>query len=263
MADKRPFFKMDVGYFDNPKIQAIIDDHPRAVLLHAKCIAYSRQHLTDGVVPLRVAMRAVCATDADGIAAGNAGLLIALGDGNVLVHDYMEHQQSAESVKAVSQAQSQKARKRWDASGNADGTAISNASGNAEKRREELSSELRADVARVLDHLDGCIESNGAKKPGRTKANITAARLLIDKDGRTPDEIVRVIDWATGDSFWKSNILSMAKLRDKYDQIRIKSGEATPPRAHEAPVYVPPYEGDPDDIDAYQAHYAHHAAGVR
>ena len=61
MADKRPFFKLDVGYFGNPKIQSLMDDRPRAILLHLECIAYSRQHLTDGLVPVRIAMRTVCA----------------------------------------------------------------------------------------------------------------------------------------------------------------------------------------------------------
>lgn len=222
MADKRTFYKMDVGYHDNPKIQALMDDFPRAVLLHEKCIAYARQHLTDGIVPVRVAMRAVCATDADRNAAGIAGLLIELGDGNVLVHDYLEHNQSAESVNRLSQAQSERASKRWDAERNASGTARRNASGNAEKRREDITSELRPDVARVLDHLDQRIEGNGARKPGRTKANIDAARRLIDTDGRPLDEVVRVIDWATSDAFWKSNILSAVKLRRQYDQLRLK-----------------------------------------
>lgn len=71
MADSREFFKMDVGYFDNPKVQSIIDTNPQAVLLHMRCIAYARQHRTDGLVPLRVALRSIGA-DASGIATGNA-----------------------------------------------------------------------------------------------------------------------------------------------------------------------------------------------
>lgn len=243
MADKRPFFKVDVGYFDNPKVQAIIDEHPRAVLLHLKAIAYARQHLTDGVVPFRVVARSIAASNADGIAACNAGLLSERDDGNLEVHDYAEHQQTAAELKALSQAQSAKARARWDASGNAGSNAGSNASGYAEKRREDTKSELRSDVADILDHLDRCILANGAKKPSRTKKNTDAARLLIDRDGRALAEIHRVIDWATSDDFWRSNILSAAKLRDKFDQLAIKAGTAKLAAPVSRTVYIDDVEG--------------------
>lgn len=80
----------------------------------------------------------------------------------------------------------------------------------------------RPDVAQILDHLDRRIEENGARKPSRSESNVDAARRLLDTDGRTVDEVVRVIDWATSDAFWKSNILSAAKLRKQYDQLRLK-----------------------------------------
>ena len=89
------------------------------------------------------------------------------------------------------------------------------------------SSELRPDVAELLDHLDRCIVANGAKKPNRTKGNADAARLLIDRDGRPLDEAHRLIDWATSDPFWRSNILSMVKFRERYDQLRIKAQGST------------------------------------
>lgn len=224
MADKRPYAKIDVGYLSNPKIAALLDDFPRAALLHLACICYGVQHCTDGIVPLRIAMRIACGMQCDAEILMQCGLLIDLGDGNVMVRDFLEHQRSADEVKQRSQANSLAASARWDAERNAERSAKRNAGRNAEKEREkELSSELRADVARLLDHLDSRIEANGAKKPGRTKVNITAARLLIDRDNEDVDEIIRVIDWATSDSFWKSNILSMSKLREKYDQLRIKS----------------------------------------
>lgn len=92
-----------------------------------------------------------------------------------------------------------------------------------EKREDASSSELRPDVDGLLDHLDRCIVANGAKKPNRTKGNQDAARLLIDRDGRPLDEAHRLIDWATSDPFWRSNILSMVKFREKYDQLKIKA----------------------------------------
>lgn len=82
----------------------------------------------------------------------------------------------------------------------------------------------RPDVDSLLDLLDQCIEANGAKKPSRTRKNHDAARLLLDRDGYTPEQVVRMIRWATADEFWRTNILSMSKLREKFDQLQAKAG---------------------------------------
>lgn len=47
-------------------------------------------------------------------------------------------------------------------------------------------------------------------------------RLMIDRDKRTVEQIVNLIDWCQEDNFWKSNILSPAKLRKQYDQLVMK-----------------------------------------
>ena len=96
-----------------------------------------------------------------------------------------------------------------------------------DKEREEITTSeaadapIRPDVDALLDLLDSRILANGAKKPARTKKNRDAARLLIDLDGHTVEEVTRAIQWATSDDFWRAHILSMAKLRDKYDQLRL------------------------------------------
>lgn len=46
--------------------------------------------------------------------------------------------------------------------------------------------------------------------------------LLIRIDRRTPEEIIQVIDWCQNDSFWHTNILSTAKLREKFTQLYLK-----------------------------------------
>jgi hypothetical protein len=88
----------------------------------------------------------------------------------------------------------------------------------------------RPDVAEVLDHLDKRIAENGAKLPVRNKSNMDAARLLLDKDGRTLEQVHAAIEWATNDGFWRANILSMSKLRENYDQLRLQAqrSRATP-----------------------------------
>ena len=88
---------------------------------------------------------------------------------------------------------------------------------------------VRPDVERVLDYLDEALTANGSPKPSRTKKNHDAARLLIDKDHHTVEAIERAIDFATNDEFWRTNILSMSKLRDKYEQLRL-AAQRTPRR---------------------------------
>ena len=48
--------------------------------------------------------------------------------------------------------------------------------------------------------------------------------LMIRIDSRTPEDIRRVIEWCQSDPFWQNNILSTAKLRKQFDQLRLKMG---------------------------------------
>ena len=50
------------------------------------------------------------------------------------------------------------------------------------------------------------------------------ADLMLRRDGRTEGQVLEVMDWSQGDNFWKSNILSMGKLRQKFDQLTLKMG---------------------------------------
>ena len=50
--------------------------------------------------------------------------------------------------------------------------------------------------------------------------------LMIRVDKRTPEDIEAVVRWCQQDSFWKSNILSTSKLRQKFDQLTAKMGGA-------------------------------------
>jgi hypothetical protein len=94
---------------------------------------------------------------------------------------------------------------------------------------KELSSEIsdeipRPDIDNLLDLLDTCLEQNGFKKPSRTKKNADAARLLLDKDGYKVEQVAWMIRWATNHEFWRSNIMSMSKLREKFDQLKAQAG---------------------------------------
>jgi len=95
---------------------------------------------------------------------------------------------------------------------------------------KSISSEpaTRSDVEAICTHLADRIEANGSKRPRITPRWRTAARLLLDHDGRTEQQVVKAIDWCQSDDFWRSNILSMPKLREKYDQLRLSAARASP-----------------------------------
>jgi len=57
----------------------------------------------------------------------------------------------------------------------------------------------------------------------KQEAWLSACRLMREKDERTPEEIEAIIKFSQSDEFWKSNILSMPKLREKFDQLWLKA----------------------------------------
>ncbi|WP_042454620.1 hypothetical protein [Neobacillus dielmonensis] len=67
-------------------------------------------------------------------------------------------------------------------------------------------------------------------------------RLMMERDNRTEDQIKYLIDWCQLDSFWKTNILSPAKLRKQYDQLvaKIKSANDKKKKSpHDIPTKRP------------------------
>jgi len=78
----------------------------------------------------------------------------------------------------------------------------------------------RPDVERLCQHLADRITANGSRPPVITGKWRDAARLLLDKDGMTEQQVHAAIDWSQDHEFWRGNILSMPKLREKYDQLR-------------------------------------------
>lgn len=83
---------------------------------------------------------------------------------------------------------------------------------------------IRDDVQALCDHLSRNLTANDVKHTVN-KGWHTAARLLLDRDQRNPQEAHHLIDWATNDTFWRTNILSLPKFREKYDQLRLKAQE--------------------------------------
>ena len=81
----------------------------------------------------------------------------------------------------------------------------------------------RPDVDAVCDAMAASVQRRTGRAPRVTAAWRTQARLMIDRDGRTVADVTRIIDWVEADDFWRANILSLPKLRQKFDTLRLQS----------------------------------------
>jgi hypothetical protein len=89
----------------------------------------------------------------------------------------------------------------------------------------------RPEVDLLCNRLADAIEGNGSKRPPVGQAWRDAARLMLDKDGRSVEQVSKAIDWCQNDEFWRGVVLSMPKLRQQYDKLRLaaqRGGGARP-----------------------------------
>lgn len=113
------------------------------------------------------------------------------------------------------------------------------------RKRVYQSGEIEFELA---DYLFQAIKGNNpeAKQPNmQTWSN--DIRLMIERDKRTPTQIRNMIDWCQSDSFWMTNILSPKKLREKYDQMKVKALKQQQPDK----AAVPPLPANTPTIPMY------------
>lgn len=51
---------------------------------------------------------------------------------------------------------------------------------------------------------------------------------MLDSDGRTEQQVHTAIEWSQSHEFWRGNILSMPKLREKYITLQEQAKRKTP-----------------------------------
>lgn len=76
------------------------------------------------------------------------------------------------------------------------------------------------DARRLCELLADLMAERGCKRPTVTKRWLDEADRLYRLDGRDPAKAERLLRWSQADSFWKANIQSIPKFREKYDQLR-------------------------------------------
>jgi hypothetical protein len=104
----------------------------------------------------------------------------------------------------------------------ADKPSVNPESNPSSRRRRDLN-EGRDDAMRLCAHLADRVEGHGSLRPEIGKKWLDAARLMLDTDRRTEEQIHKAIDWCQDDEFWRGNVMSMPKLRKQYDQLRLKA----------------------------------------
>lgn len=69
-------------------------------------------------------------------------------------------------------------------------------------------------------------------QPDRKRPNLDKwadiIRLMRERDNRTDAQIRELFTWCNQDSFWRTNVLSPDKLRQKWDDLQLRRGEGVP-----------------------------------
>ena len=130
------FARLALDYFDHPKIAGLSSE---AIVAHLEMLVYSRRYLTDGVIPMRVAMRYALHV-VDELASNDPEnpSVTRCDDGSLILHGYEDFQETREEVEGRRRSAKDRAAARWskDATSNARSNAVGTAHSNAETETE-------------------------------------------------------------------------------------------------------------------------------
>jgi hypothetical protein len=233
--DGRLYAKFDLGMDEHPKIMLLTDRAFRALI---ESTLYARRQLTDGYLDQRVVERKWGPEVAAELSSNDPERPSwARVEGGWMIHDFAEHQTTTLDIQAKREAGRKGGLAKAERTAStplAGGTELlqQNASKRLAKTETETETETetrttspdapRPDVEAVIDYFSKQLTNNDVKHT-TTPAWKNAARLLIDKDGYTTEQINYVTKYATTDEFWKTNILSLPKLREKFEQLKLKA----------------------------------------
>lgn len=254
------YAKLSATYYDD---DAILEAGPHAELLWVRYLAFTALVPTDGYVTdrqMRVRVgRGLRDVPGRLRSLVEVGLLVAVDDGYVS-RSWQKWNRSAEQIgRHLAKDRERKSRKPGEVDPNSarNGDEFQSDSSDQSKARQSKSSEAKAsssevadatprpDVIFLLDLLDEEITKNGGKRPTRSKKNVDAIRLMIDRDRIDVNDIAGAIRWCQADEFWRSNVLSPSKLREKYQQLRLAAQRKKPDSKAGASLPVAPNVKNP------------------
>lgn len=127
------WLRLDTEFADHPKV---LEAGPDAALAWLRLLSYSVRQGTDGKLPPPIVARETAELVDRLIDVG----LLDRREGNVVIHDYLDYQVTAEEWQGKQRARSEHARKaaraRWDAQRNAPSIDSGRCSGNATTRHD-------------------------------------------------------------------------------------------------------------------------------
>lgn len=226
--------------------------------LHKRAACYSARHLTDGFVPAEWVDRSTYnlkpREKRELIAALLRERLFEEADGGFLVHDYLDYnpsradvlarraKDSARKTNGIAATSEQNPNgihadsKRSPNGSLAHADAGAGAPAPASRPHPSLTTTSSSDVSaedesKFTEEMRGLAQlladrmlanDPKAKTAPATKGWLDPIRLLIERDGRSADEVRRIIEWCQADTFWRSNILSPSKLRTQFTQLTLR-----------------------------------------
>lgn len=238
--------RLDDRFDDSRKVQSAFNRAPIAVSVFVMAITYCARHETDGLVDAAWLKRQVPAYKSRRKALEvlvSEGLFEPENGGGYRIHDYLDYQPSRKDLEAKRAADAER-KARGRASRVRDVSARTPAGIRAESARPIPSHPLTTDeqqavhlvepasepacspeVERLCELFSETARARTETPPSSPRYRVTATwRTEMDRllriDGRSPAEVEAVIRWVDRDVFWAGNVLSVPKLRSKYDQLR-------------------------------------------
>ena len=96
---------------------------------------------------------------------------------------------------------------------------------NDERIKKKKVFEADSEAYLLAKFLERCIAENNPRFPQNERQRQRWAKdfdLMLRIDRIDADDIAAAIEWSQDDNFWRSNILSGKKLREKYQQLAMK-----------------------------------------
>lgn len=250
--DTRTYIRVHDGMPDHPKIDGLSD---AAFRLLVTMWCWCSRHLTDGVVPAGTwQKRGTSESRAELLMAGLAEERL---DGAVLMHDYTDHQRTADEVRELREKRREAGSKGGKAKANALASAKANALADALANGKQNSAiDIDIDISKnSLAQPDGFAEfwmayprriGKGqatkawatAMKRGADPRNVVAAAAVFARScaGKDPKFIPHPTTWLNG---------------ERYDD-EPEAGQVDPVEPRRHPPEKVPDDLDPDDIEAYR-----------